>query len=75
MKRTVLMIAGFCCIQFMMAQWSTSPWFPAGPKVDDSFILTPDTLWFLDGNDFVEVAIRHCCTRARARKCAARRLL
>ena len=57
MKRPVLLIAGLFCIQFMMAQWITDSSVRKDMNSgtpDDSFILTPDTLWFITGNDFTE---------------------
>jgi hypothetical protein len=57
MKRAVLMIVGMICMQFISGQ-QVSGVFPAvritADSADDSFILTPDTLWFLTGDDFVE---------------------
>ena len=51
------MIAGLFCIQFMMAQQISGTLPVEGAAIDstdDSFILTPDTLWFITGDDFVE---------------------
>ncbi|MCX6268417.1 MAG: T9SS type A sorting domain-containing protein [Bacteroidetes bacterium] len=56
MKRVTLMLAALFCMQFLMAQMNTafsdSEIRISGP-VDDSFILSPDTLWFITGDDFV----------------------
>ncbi|MFZ4521298.1 MAG: FlgD immunoglobulin-like domain containing protein [Bacteroidales bacterium] len=56
MKSFFLLIAGICCMQFIMAQGKSDSvmngeygnGFP-----DDSFSITPDTLWFITGDDFV----------------------
>jgi hypothetical protein len=57
MKRIILIIAGFCWMQLLLAQWNPDHALnpdraPAPP--DDSFVLRPDTLWFITGNDFID---------------------
>ncbi len=57
MKNFILLIAVLFYIPFSMAQWSKSPVFADGVvpgSPDDSFILIPDTVKFLSGNDFIE---------------------
>jgi hypothetical protein len=56
MKRIVLIIAGLVRMQSMMAQWSTTlsdNQSSIHGSPDDSFLLAPDTLWFITGTDFV----------------------
>ncbi|MEI6434785.1 MAG: T9SS type A sorting domain-containing protein [Bacteroidota bacterium] len=59
MKNFMLLVAGIFILQCSMAQLSSN--HSVGKTgsgdfipIDDSFSLTPDTLWFVTGNDFVE---------------------